>query len=90
MAYATGNLNVIASTLGGAAPRMWLYYNATPDSDATIVTAAYVSDGVAKGMKLGDIVDAVNTGTALYKRYQCTSINTTTGTATLAAPTAIT
>jgi hypothetical protein len=74
--------------VGGALPRVFLYHNATPDADATIVGAGYFSDGVTRGMRVGDLVDVVNTGTAKYKRYQVASVSGAA--ATVAAPTAIT
>ncbi len=88
MAYATDNLYLAVQAIGGGLPKVWVYKNATPDADATIVGAGYFSDGVAKGMKVGDLVDALDTGTAKYKRYQVASLSATA--ATVAAPTAIT
>jgi len=88
MAYVSDNLNLVTATVGGEAPRIFTYKNATPDADAGIVGAGYFSDGIAKGMRIGDLVDAVQTGTAKYKRYQVTAVTATA--ATVAAPTAIT
>lgn len=88
MAYTTGNLNLVLMPMASAVPRLFFYLNATPDADATIVGASYFSDGVDKGMRVGDLVDAVNTGTAKYKRYQVASVSGSA--ATVAAPTAIT
>lgn len=88
MAYISDNLYLATQALGGGLPKVYIYKNATPDADATIAAAGYVSDGVAKGMKVGDLVDAIDTGTAKYKRYQVTTISGTT--VTVAAPTAIT
>jgi hypothetical protein len=92
MAYVSANLNIIAmpfgSGVGGNAPAVFTYLNSAADSDATIVGAGYFSDGVVKGMKVGDLVDAVNVGTAKYKRYQVVSVSGNA--ATVAAPTAIT
>ncbi|RWK39247.1 hypothetical protein [Mesorhizobium sp.] len=88
MAYVADNLAMVINPTGGALPRVFLYLNATPDADATIVGASYFSDGVTKGMRVGDLVDAINTGTAKYKRYQVASVSGAA--ATVAAPTAIT
>lgn len=89
MAYTADNLLLASNPVGGAVyPRLFYYYNVTPDADATIVGAGYFSDGVTKGMRVGDLVDAVNIGTAKYKRYQVASVSGAT--ATVAAPTAIT
>lgn len=88
MAYTADNLSLVTATVGGEVPRIFVYKNATPDADAVIVGAGYFSDGVAKGMRVGDLVDAIQTGTAKYKRYQVTALTATA--ATVAAPTAIT
>jgi len=88
MAYVADNLAMVINPVGGANPRLFMYLNATPDADATIVGASYFSDGVTKGMRVGDLVDAINVGTAKYKRYQVASVSGAA--ATVAAPTAIT
>ena len=89
MAYATANLNLVSQPFGAPnAPRFFSYYNADADADATIVGSGYFSDGVTKGMRVADIVDAVNPTTAKYKRYQVTSVSGAA--ATVSAPTAIT
>lgn len=90
MAYVADNLAMTINPIGGYMPRVFMYFNSAADSDATIVGSGYFSDGIAKGMRVGDLVDGINTGTAKYKRYQVASVNTTTGSATVAAPTAIT
>ena len=88
MAYSGDNVALLYNSVGGALPRVFLYLNGTPDSDATIVGAGYFSDGVSRGMRVGDLVDAINVGTAKYKRYQVASVSGAA--ATVAAPTAIT
>jgi hypothetical protein len=50
--------------------------------------AGYFSDGAKQGMRLGDLVDVVQVGTAKYIRYQVTDV--TAGVVTVAVPTAIT
>lgn len=89
MAYVADNLSMGFNGVGAQAiPRLFYYYNSAADSDATIVGASFFSDGVTKGMRVGDLVDAVNSGTAKYKRYQVASVSGAA--ATVAAPTAIT
>lgn len=90
MAYVSANLNLVAQPFGGVGPRLFMYWNSAADADSVLVGAGFISDGVTKGLQVGDLVDAVQTGTAKYKRYQVTAINTTTKAATLSAPTAIT
>ena len=89
MAYVPANLRLAGDDFSGDIARKWEYTTAS-DADATIVGAGYFSDGVKRGMRAGDIVDVVATTGPKYKRYQVASVNTTTGTATVAAPTAIT
>jgi hypothetical protein len=89
MAYVADNLWMGVNPVGAQAyPRVFFYYNSAADADAAIVGAGYFSDGVTKGMRVGDLVDAVQTGTAKYKRYQITSVSGAAATAS--APTAIT
>ena len=88
MAYNPGGLCLVSTPVAGLAPRVFTYLNSTPDADAVIVGAGYFSDGVTKGMRVGDLVNAVETGTAKYKRYQVASVSGDA--ATVAAPTAIT
>ena len=89
MAYTADNLVLALNPVGGAIyPRVFTYYNVTPDADATIVGAGYFSDGVTKGMRKGDLVDVVDFATPKYKRYQVLSVSGAA--ATVQAPTAIT
>lgn len=87
MAYISDNLALKYNSVGGALPREWAYLNATPDANAAIVAAGYVSDGIVKGLRVGDLVDAINVGTARHTRYQVTAVTATA--ATLSAVTAI-
>lgn len=88
MAYVPDNLALIAEPVGGQYPRVFTYYDSAASSDATIVGASWFSDGAAKGMRKGDLVDVVQVATAKYKRYQVASVSGDA--ATVAAPTAIT
>jgi len=87
MAYVADNLSLADTQVGGYQPRRWRYTTAS-DSDATIVGAGYFSDGVTKGMKVGDLVDVIATTGPKYKLYQVASVSGAA--ATVAAPTAIT
>lgn len=88
MAYTAGNLSLVYSPLATTAPRVFIYYDAADESDATIVGAGFFSDGVLKGMRAGDLCDVIQTGTPKYKRYQVLSVSGNA--ATVQAPTAIT
>lgn len=88
MAYVADNLAMVVNPVGGGViPRLFVYQTAS-DADATIVGAGYFSDGVTKGMRVGDIVDVIATTGPKYKRYQVASVSGAA--ATVAAPTAIT
>lgn len=87
MTYAPDNLRMVFNAPGGAIPRLFQYETAS-DADATIVGSGYFSDGVTKGMRVGDLVDVVATTGPKYKRYQVASVSGVA--ATVAAPTAIT
>lgn len=87
MAYVPNNLVLITSSISDALGSYYQYTTAS-DADATVVGAGYFSDGVDKGMKVGDIVDVVATTGPKYKRYQVASVSGSA--ATVAAPTAIT
>lgn len=88
MAYVPDTLALIINPVGGVVPRTFRYYDAAAESNATIVGASWFSDGVTKGMRVGDLVEVVQTGTPKYKLYQVASVSGTA--ATVAAPTAIT
>jgi hypothetical protein len=88
MAYVPDNLAMVVNPVGGGViPRLFVYQTAA-DADATIVGAGYFSDGVTKGMRVGDVVDVIATTGPKYKRYQVASVSGAA--ATVAAPTAIT
>lgn len=87
MAYVPDNLRLEDNQIGGYNFRSWRYQTAA-DADATIVGAGYFSDGVTKGMKVGDLVSVVATTGPKFKTYQVASVSGQA--ATVAAPTAIT
>lgn len=87
MAYDSSKLSLIVEDIGNQGAAVWRYTTAA-DSDATIVGAGYFADGVTRGMKVGDLVDAIATTGPKYKRYQVASVSGAA--ATVAAPTAIT
>lgn len=88
MAYVADNLAMVFAPVGGGIiPRAFIYQTAS-DSDATIVGSGYFSDGVTKGMRVGDLVFATATTGPKYKLYQVASVSGAA--ATVAAPTAIT
>lgn len=87
MAYVADNLVLEHNGVGGYTFRTFSYQT-TSDADATIVGSGYFSDGVTKGMRVGDLVKVVATTGPKYKLYQVASVSGAA--ATVAAPTAIT
>lgn len=60
MAYATSNPPAL-QVQSIAGPRRWVYVSADPI--ATVNTAGYISNGDALGMKVGDLVEVIDTAT---------------------------
>lgn len=88
MAYTPDTLALqVSGGIEGRVPQKWTYSSA--DADATITGVSYFADGYNKGMRVGDLVEAVNPTGPKFKLYQCSAVNATTGAATVAAPTAI-
>lgn len=89
MAYTADNLWLGINPVGAQAyPRVFYYYDAAAESDATLVGASFFSDGATKGMRKGDILEVVQVATPKLKRYQV--LSTSGAAATVQAPTAIT
>ena len=74
MAYSKNNLALIAEGIGGRGS-LWHYTSA--DAIATVNTAAYISDGDAMGLKVGDTVIVRDTATPTTSL--CTVIDVTAG-----------
>lgn len=58
---------------GNTTPRLWLYASADPI--ATVQGAAYISDGIQRGLQVGDIVFVIDTN--LVRAYMCIVVSTT-------------
>jgi hypothetical protein len=87
MTYVPNNLVLDVNEVSGALYRHFRYTTAS-DGDGTITGAGYFSDGVSKGMRVGDMVTVVATTGPKMKAYQVASVSGNA--ATVAAPTAIT
>ena len=75
MAYVSKDLNLVAPSVGqGNGGSLWTY-TSTADAVAAIIAAAYITDGAAKGMKVGDLVAIAGTDTGIA---QVTVIDTST------------
>ena len=70
MAYAANNLNLCAPRVGegenladaGFSSAMWVYRDSGGDTLATMTADDYITDGDDQGLRVGDIVDFVETG----------------------------
>jgi hypothetical protein len=69
MAYATAGLKLIAKGIGSG-PKVFNYSSA--DARATVEAANYFTDGLDRGMKAGDTVIVVVTGTFLTTIHSVT------------------
>jgi hypothetical protein len=58
---------------GNTTPSVWLYASADPI--ATVQGAGYISDGIQRGLQVGDIVFVIDTN--LIRAYLCIVVSTT-------------
>lgn len=83
MAYAVTNPpRLMVPAMNATGPQIWTYTSA--DDDATTNGAGYYTDGVALGMRLGDMVYVFDTTTPKGSQHYVSSVNTTTGAVTTA------
>ncbi len=59
MGYATAGLRLCNPGMPGQ-PASWVY--SSTDAHATVVGAGYFTDGAARGMKVGDFIFVLKTG----------------------------
>lgn len=90
MAYATNELTVMGGGFLENTQSIWMYANTAGDSEATIKGNAYFSDGVKKGMKVGDPVFLFNVGGTASTTVILVVSDITTNPCTVAADLAIT
>lgn len=81
MAYTTATLSKTSSGIGSGGVNIWTY--STTDALATVVGASYFSDGIAKGMKVGDVVLLLISN--ILKAGSITSVSATAATFTVGA-----
>ena len=74
MAYTTANLNQVAQGPGDS-PSVWIYLS--PDARATVEGSLFFTNGVAKGMKLGDVVIVIYTTGYLATIHSVSVVGTT-------------
>lgn len=83
MAYVTTNPPSLVSQRIGDGPAIWIYKSADVDSDVN--AASYFSDGVALGMRVGDIVHVVDTTTPKTSLHGVASVTATAATTAFGA-----
>lgn len=57
--YDNTKLNCLVASRGAGGPQLWVYTSV--DARATVEGSGYFSDGVERGLKLGDIVVVIYT-----------------------------
>jgi hypothetical protein len=62
MAYDGANLSLLTGPIGGTGIQIWSYR--TTDAAADIDAASYITDGLKRGMKVGDWVISCDTNDA--------------------------
>lgn len=83
MAYSTSNPPAkLIDTISGSA-NVWIYKST--DDDATVNGASYFSDGVALGMKVGDLVLVIDTTTPKGSFHYVASVSATAATTAFGA-----
>lgn len=84
MAYSTSNppaLLTPAPMDNQIGPQIWAYKST--DAIATVLGAAYFSNGYLLGLDVGDVVLVLDTTNTRVSMAMVTSVNTSTGSATL-------
>lgn len=73
--YVTDELNLVAPAVGnGDGGSLWTYINSAEDSAATIRGAGYFSNGVRKGLRVGDyIISCTTAGVGLLYKVDSVS-----------------
>lgn len=83
MAYSVTNPPALVTQRIGDGPAVWIYKSA--DDDATTNGASYYSNGVALGMRVGDIVLVVDTATPKVSYHGVASLSATAATTAFGA-----
>lgn len=74
MAYDNTAINLVTESPLQGPGQGWRYNPAAPDTTATVATADYISDGVARGLKVTDQVVATTSDNGLVS-YEVLAIN---------------
>lgn len=76
MAYSTSNPpSKVVSDLGNQGPQLWTYKSA--DAAATVAAADYITNGLALGMKVNDVVEVLDTATPLVTTHRVVTVSST-------------
>lgn len=88
MSYSSASLNLVHAGFAGQTPNKWSYRST--DAASTVDGAGYITDALAKGMKVGDLVEVQDTDNAyLTSVHVVVSVNATTGVGDLSDGTTI-
>lgn len=76
MTYSTNSPpSLVTQDVQNSGPSKWIYRSA--DSNATVDTTGYITNGGALGMKVGDLVDVYDTANTIVKTHQVLSVSAT-------------
>ncbi len=72
--YDNTAINLVTESPLQGPGQAWRYTPATPDAQATVAAAGYITDGVARGLKVTDQVVATTSDNGLVS-YEVLAIN---------------
>lgn len=76
MAYSTATPpSKVVSDIGNQGEQIWTYKSA--DTAAVVAADGYITNGLALGMKVNDIVNVIDTTTPLVTSHRVVSVNST-------------
>jgi hypothetical protein len=77
MAYlaSRGSLRCVTPGIAGNAGKSWLLDNPDNDAAAAIDTSGYITDALARGLMVGDVVNVINANAAAMPIFRVQAIN---------------
>lgn len=73
MAYTSANLNLVSKAPLTGGGQEWTHFSA--DTGAQAQVDGFITDGVAKGLKVNDVVKHRNTATNIISTHQVVALN---------------
>ena len=75
MAYTSANLVCVSYAPLTGAGQLWQHSSA--DAGVTVRVASFITDGGAKGMRVGDLVQHTDTGTKIVSTHRVMTVSST-------------